>query len=401
MPVYSYRAFVNSATPLAGTIIADTPRQARDTLRGRGLTVEEVAPARESAGAGYWERRRGRVGQREVVVFVRELATLLASGITLLDALDTLVHQHRGPFRSVLQGLRDQIASGTSLADAMAGRPLWFDELAANIVRVGENTGTLETALERLAEFKEKGQRLRSRVTTALIYPGVVATIGLAVMAFLMTFVVPQLLTTLTEAGRTLPVATQIVKGVSDLLVGWWWLILAAVVAFAVGVKALLATERGRLFADRLILKVPLIGDLVRKENTSRLAVVMAALLRSGLPFDEAIRVTRRTLANRVFRRAMDDYETAVTAGRDIAGPLESAGVFSPLVVRMLAVGQESGELEKMLERLAQSYDYEVATATQRLTALLEPLLIVLLAVMVGLIAFATVLPILEVSNVL
>ena len=400
MPVFSYKALDSGAAAVAGTVIADTPRAARDDLRVRGLTVAEITPVREGKGSGLWGRRR-RATQGEIVTFVRELATLLAAGIPLLSALDTLVRQHRGRFKAVIQTLRDQVASGSSLAGAMASSAVWFDDLAAAIVRVGENTGTLETALAQLAQFKEKAQRLRSRVTTALLYPAVVCIIGLAVTVFLMTYVVPQLLSTLTDTGRPLPRVTWLVKGASDFLLAWWWAVLATVAGLVLAFKAVTRTEWGRLAADRLALALPLVGDLLRKENTSRLAVVMAALLRSGLHFDEAIRITRGTLKNRVFRRAMDDYERAVTAGRDVAGPLEASGVFAPVVVQMLAVGQESGELEEMLEQLAEGYDHEVATATQRLTAMLEPVLIVVLAVVVGFIAFATILPILEVSNVL
>jgi len=401
MPVFRYKAMDLDASPVAGTVAADTPRQARDILRGRGLTVADIAAVHESVRETFLVRRQGRQAQGEVVALVRELATLLGAGIPLLGALDTLVRQHKGHFRTVLLGLRDRIASGTSLAEAMGGWPTYFDELCTSIVRVGENTGTLETALARLAEFKEKAHRLKSRVATAVIYPAIVCTVGVAVAVFLMTYVVPNLLETLLEAGKPLPLATRVVKGASDLLLAWWWAILAGVVGLVALAKAVRRTERGRGLSDRLLLGLPLVGDLLRKENTSRLAVVMAALLRSGIHFDEAIRITRRTLANRVFRQAMDRYETAVTAGSDIAAPLEAAGVFSPLVVQMLVVGQESGQLEDMLEQLAQAYQQEVDTATQRLTAALEPLLIVLLAVLVGFVAFATILPILEMSNVL
>ena len=171
--------------------------------------------------------------------------------------------------------------------------------------------------------------------------------------------------------------------------------------AVAVLAHLILKTDKGRLAADRLTLRLPVLGDLVRKENTSRMAVVLGALLRSGLQFVEALRITRQTVRNRVFQAALVDYESAVTAGRDVAGPLEASGVFSPMVVQMLAVGQQAGQLEEMLQQLADAYDRQVDTATQRLTALLEPLLIVLLAVIVGFIAFATILPILEASNVL
>ncbi len=404
MAVFDYKAMDLDSSGVAGTVTADTPRQARDLLRERGLTVTRIHPAAAAGAAGMGKlfgRRPGRRSQREVATFVRELATLLTAGIPLLAALNTLTEQHRRRFRTVVQRLADEVAAGTSLAESMARQSGCFDELCVSIVRVGETTGSLETALTRLADFKDKAHRLRSRVTTALLYPAVVAVVGLAVAVFLMTYVVPNLLATLTEAGRDLPAVTRVVKAVSDLLCRWWWALLAAGAAGVLAVQAALRTPRGRRAIDRLILRIPVLGELVRKENTSRMAVVMAAMLRSGLPFVEAVRITRRTLRNSVFRRAMDDYERAVVAGSDVAGPLRASGVFAPMVVHMLAVGQQAGQLEAMLEQLAAAYDQQVATAAQRLTALLEPLLIVALAVLVGFIAFATILPILEMSNVL
>jgi len=299
-----------------------------------------------------------------------------------------------------VQQLADQVASGTGLAESMGRQPDIFDELCVSITQVGQSTGSLDVALHRLADFREKSERLRSRLVSALIYPAIVCVIGVAVSVFLMTFVVPNLLRTLTESGRELPMITRAVKAASDLLLGWWWVLLAGVMGIVVAVRLVLRTTTGRRLADRLILHLPLLGGLARKENTSRIAVVMAALLRSGVQFTDAIRITRDTVGNRVFRDALMDYETAVAAGRDVAGPLAASGVFSPMVVQMLAVGQQAGQLEQMLEQVAGAYDRQVATATGRLTAALEPLLIVLLAVLVGFIALATILPILEISNV-
>jgi type II secretory pathway component PulF len=287
------------------------------------------------------------------------------------------------------------------LAEAMEQQGAYFDELCVSIVRVGESTGSLESALKRLAGFREKGRRLRSRITTALLYPAVVGVIGLSVAVFLMVKVVPDLLATLTQAGKELPAVTMAVKATSDFIRNWWWALAVGLAAAGAGLKAALRTERGREIFSRFVLRVPVLGELVRKENTSRMAVMMSALLQSGLQFVEAVRITRQTIPNRVFRSALADYEEAVTAGRDVAGPLEASGVFPPMVVQMLAVGQQAGQLEEMLDQLAEAYDQQVAMATQRLTAVLEPLLIVVLALLVGFIAFATILPILEVSNVL
>ena len=401
MAVFQYRAMDLDASAVAGTIVADSPRQARDDLRDRGLTVTRVRPIERQVRPTLAARRRGRAGQVQVTAFARELSTLLTAGIPLLSALGTLTRQHRSHFKTVIQQLADHVAEGVALAEAMARQPLYFDRLCVSIVRVGENTGSLARSLAQLAEFKDKAHRLRNRVVTALIYPAVVCTIGLTVSIFLMTYVVPTLLTTLRQAGRDLPAITRAVSAVSDLLVHWWWALLAGLAGLVALVRAVLRTGAGRRLADRLVLHVPVVGDLIRKENTSRIAVIMAALLRSGLQFVEAVRITRETVRNRTFRRAMDEYEAVVTAGADVAGPLEDSGVFSPMVVQMLAVGQQSGELENMLEQLAETYDRQVDTATRRMTSLLEPLLIVLLAVLIGFIAIATLLPILEASNVL
>lgn len=399
MAVYDYRAIDADSSAMAGTIAADTPRQARDELRDRGLTVTQVSPAEQRRRRRWLRRsRRDRV---EATAFLRELSTLLTAGIPLLPALRTLHRQHRRSLRKVVQGLADKVSAGSSLAEAMGQYDEYFDEFCVNIVGVGEETGSLDKALQRLAEFREKAHRLRSRVGAALLYPAVVLCIGIGVALFLMTYVVPNLLETLRQADRELPAVTSVVKGCSDFLIAWWWLILLSAAGVVLGFGAALRTEFGRTLTDRVVLKLPLIGELVRKETTARLAVVLGALLSSGLQFVQAVRITRRTLRNRVFRRAMDQYEAAVTAGSDISEPLERSGVFSPVTVQMLAVGQQSGQLEDMLGQLAAAYEQQVAVATQRLTAALEPLLIVILAVLVGFIAFATILPILEASHVL
>ncbi len=386
---------------MSGTIVADSPRQARDVLRERGLRVSQIAELKEAGDKSFRHNRLARHSQGEVLSFIRDLGTLCQAGIPLLKALQTLSKQHKHHFKSVVEQITDQVAGGTSLADAMARQGAYFDEMSVSIVRVGENTGSLESALKRLAEFREKAHQLRSQVVSALIYPAIIAVIGLAVSIFLMTYVVPNLLGTLAQAGRDLPLVTRIVKNLSDFLLGYWWLLLIVAAAVAALVRVILRSEAGRLAADRLILRIPLIGELARKENTSRIAVVLAALLRSGLQFVEAVRITRQTARNRVFKLALDDYAAAVTAGRDVSEPLAASGVFSPMVVQMLAVGQQAGQLEDMLEQIAQTYDQQVAVVTQRLTTALEPLLIVLLAIFVGFIAFATILPILEISDVL
>ncbi len=397
MAVFEYNAREGDVAA-RGTIVADSPRAARDLLRAKGLAVRSIRPSRSAAESQRKLRRRD---QQELVAFIRELATLLSAGITLLEALRTLAQQHRRNLRTVIQHLCDHVASGVGLAEAMRPHCRWFDEYCISIVEVGQSTGSLDHALHRLAELKERSLEFRSRAVTAMTYPAIVCLTGMAVMIFLMTYVAPTLLGTLAQSGRPLPALTRGLKTVSDFLLSWWWTLPLAAVAIAAVVHVALRRPAVRFAWHGLLLRLPIVGDLARKEITSRIAVVMASLLRSGLRFVPAIQITRRTLDNLVFRRALEQYEAAITAGADVAGPLRASGVFSPMVVQMLAVGQEAGQVEDMLDQLARSYDHEVATTTQRFLASLEPLLILLLATGVGVIAMATLLPILEMSNVL
>ena len=403
MAVFAYKAFDPAAGAVSGMVVADTPRDARDSLRARGLTVQEVAPSRASFGG----RRRlpfataGRRGtSTKVVSFIRELSTLLGVGIPLVEAIDTIHAQHRGRFAAALLTLRDRIAAGASLADAMREQPDVFDELAASIAEVGENAGTLDTALERVAEFKERSAAFKNRLATVLMYPAIVLVMALGVSVLLMTLVVPNLLNAIVEAGRPLPLPTRVVKFASDWLVHRWWVLLLAVSAVVIAARLVLRTPRGRLAWHRLVLRVPVAGDLARKQAIVRLCVVLSTLLRSGLVFVRSVQIARRTTTNLVLAGALDRCEAAVGAGRDIAEALAETGAFPPVVVRVFSVGQQSGRLEEMLDRLAADYDRQVTAAAQRLTAVLEPLLILGLVVLVGFIALATLLPMLEAANV-
>ena len=404
MAVYVYTAIdalAGQAAPVRGTITADSPREARDQLRERGLTIQDIrqqtASKRQSRLQHYLARRQA----SRVTGFLQEMSTLLAAGIPVLQALDTIARQHTGRFQRSILVLRDHVAAGEGLAEAMAHQPALFDELCRNIIEVGENAGTLETAMSRLVTFRRRSAGLKNRVATALIYPAIVLTMGLAVSIFLMTYVVPNLLSVLIESGKQLPLATLVVKTVSDFLIHWWWALLLGVITLAAGVNAALRTENGRRAFHRFQLKIPLLGELIRKQTIARMALVMATLLKSDVVFVRAVQIAQRTVPNRVLRDALEACERAVYAGRDIAVALEHTNAFPPLVVQVFAVGQASGRLETMLEDLATDYDTQVDIASTRLTAMLEPLMMVLLAISVGFIAFATILPILEAGDVL
>jgi type II secretory pathway component PulF len=403
MAVYTYQASNGASDRIIdGTIAADTPRQARDELRDRGLVVRDLSEVRAATGAITSRKRRPRVrrSQRaQLTTFFQELSTLLEVGVPLFEALDTLAAQQRRSFQSVILLLRDRVASGASLAAAMREQPGVFDELSINMTEVGEDAGTLDASLARLAGFLERSDQLRDRVGTALIYPAIVTTVAVAAAVFLMTFVVPRILEPLIQQGLPLPWPTRVVKGVSDFALTWWPLILGTVAAIVAITAALLRTDRGRRRWHHLLLRLPLIGEMVRKQELVRVAVVLSTLLRSGIVLVRALQIGQRSTRNLILRDALRDCESAVSAGGDVTESLRRSGVFPPVAVQVFALGQESGRLEEMLDRLAVTYERQLAAAAQRLAAVLEPAIIVLLALGVLFLVMATILPILEAGN--
>ena len=405
MPVFAYKALLSGehgSQAVTGTLTADSPRQARDTLRSRGYTIQHVSEHREAIGFSQWLRKLpGRNYQTQTTIFVGELSTLLGAGIPLIDAIDTILKQHSGAFHNAILQLRDRIAAGTGLAEAMREQPSVFDELTVTITEVGENAGTLDTVLGQLARFKERSLQFKGRIANALIYPCIVLLLGIGVSLFLMTYVLPNMLNALVEADRELPWITKLVKGISDFLLYRWWAVLLVVMAGVLVFGIASRSVRVKMLWHRAQLRLPVLGVLIRKQAIARIAMVMATLLKSGVEFVRAVRIAQRTTQNLVLRQALAQCEAAVLAGQDIADGLEDTGAFPPTVLQIFSVGQQSGKLEAMLDRLAGDYDQQVALASQRVGAMLEPMLILVMVMMVGAILFATILPILETANVL
>jgi type II secretory pathway component PulF len=400
MALFTYKAMTADATEVAGSIAADTPRNARDLLRGRGLTISEIV---EVAAARRWlaSWRRRRMAAPRMTEVYREWLTLLRAGIPLLQALDVSTRQSRGTVRATILQVRDDIASGLGLGESMRRQPDVFDDLSVKLIHAGEQAGALEDVLDRLIQYRQRSRSFRGKVSNALIYPGVVFTMAIVVSVLLMRFVVPSILEPLIRSGRPLPGVTRVVKGASDLIVSQGWLLLAGGVLLATITALLARTDRGELIWHKVQLRLPVAGELVRKQLLARLVSILAVLLRSGIPFIQALEIASGLVRNRVIREALGHCRAAVESGQDIAPGLERSGAFPPLVVQLFAVGQQSGRLEEMLDQLAEEYDQQVQAAAQRLTSMLEPVMILFLAVMVGLIAFATILPILEAGHVL
>ena len=387
-----------------GEVAGESPRDARESLRGRGLVVLEVRPLAEQRAAGgtvpaarFFVRR---ISPTLLASAVRDLSTLLGVGIPLIESLDVLIEQYTGALGTSLLRLRDRVVAGSSLLSAMTEQPEVFDTLSLNMVEVGERAGNLDQVLNQLADFKERSLHLRDRVLTAMMYPLVVLLAAVCVTTFLMTVVVPTLLDNLLEANRPIPWPTRVLRFGSELLTqhGWW----LAIVGVLLGtlIVAWGRTASGRLWRDRMILRIPVLGDMVRRQSISRMAMVIAVMMRSGVEFLRAIDVAGRSAGNRVLETALLESARGIETGQEMGPSLKQSGVFPPVVVQVFTVGQQTGRLEEMLERLAVDYDRQVASASERFAAVLEPVLILVLSVIVGFIMFATMLPILEAGNV-
>jgi type II secretory pathway component PulF len=400
MPVFAYKAVDLHDVASDGTIAANSAYEARTDLRDRGLRVLAISEQKAtrinlslSATPGaYSSRFTGVMG---------ELATLLGTGIPLLEAMKSVAHQQPRMIHIALMQLRDRVSSGITLTEAMQEQPEMFDLLCVRMTEVGESTGTLDQTLRHWSEYKERAIQFRDRVTTALTYPIFVLLTGIVVTIFLMTFVLPMLLESLLDSGRPLPWPTQIAKFGSDLFVLYGIELITCGLIVVVGIFFLLRTERGCWLWHVLLLKLPVFGLLARKQAVSRIAYLIATLTKSGIPFLQALELTAKSTENRVIRKALLDAAEAVRSGRDIAPAMQKTDAFPMSVIQVFSVGQESGRLDEMLDRLATDYDRQVSKTTERLATILEPVLILVLAVFVGFILFATILPILEAGNVL
>ena len=401
MAVFSYTGIDRDSSGVRGTVAADTPRQARDQLRGQGVRVRKLAECANQRSSRWTPKLALRSASSQWATAVHELAMLLHAGIPMLEALDTLAAQSRGRSRAALLQVRDRVAAGSSLAEALGKRPDLFDAASVHMVEVGENSGTLEMVLTQLAEFKRKQLTLRDSVTTALVYPLFLVCFGTAAAIFLMTSVLPPLLENLQETIDVLPWPTRVAKSISDTLLRFGWLFALALLALVGGAIVMLGTDRGKRAWHRTLLRLPILGPMAIRQGVSRIAMIVATLSRSGVELTRAVELAERSTGNLVFREALHQCGQRIAAGEDFADALEQSGAFPPLAVRVFAVGQQSGKLDEMLFRLAEDYDAQVATSSARLTALLEPVLILVLAALVGFLLLATILPILEAGNVM
>ncbi len=411
MPVYDFKGLMPDGSARAGIVDADSPREARNKLSAQNILPTSVVPRRMEVAAAKEARattkapllrfKRTPKGRREVPTMTRQLATLLKSGIPLAQALSALIEQSEvKDLEAALRDVRERVTGGLSFAEALAFHPTYFDDLYVNMVKAGEASGSLDGVLSRLSDYLQKQAQIRARVGAALAYPIVMLCVGTVIVIILMTAVVPKIMQVVEQSRQTLPVTTLILKAGADFLAAWWYLILACVVALALTHRAMMRRADYRYFVDKRKLALPLLGDLYKKAAVSRFAVSMASLLKSGVPVLEALHIVKDIVGNEVMARVLDTVHDRIVEGTDIATPIKKSGVFPPVVGYMIAIGEQTGQLEELLDRTAETYDEEVEIQTQKLTSMLEPILIVCMAAVVGFIVVSVMQPILKISNI-
>lgn len=406
MPIFEYKAIDSKNKVKKGIIDADTPREARVKLKKDALFVTDIKESRGKKKSVI--AIRGVTGveapnkqrNEQIAAVTRQMAALLQAGIPLAEALRMIIEQAPDKkVETVFRDIREKVTQGMTFGDALMQHPAYFTDLYSNMVRAGESSGALDKVLVRLAQFLQAQTRLKNKVGAAMMYPMIMVIVGVIVVAILMTMVVPRVTQLIKGRGQELPLPTEILITCSDFLVDYWLLVMVGILCLVVAFQLFVNSVKGRLAFDSFKLKLPIFGDLAKKQAMARFSITLATLLRSGVPALQALQVTKKVLDNVVLQNALQTVHDRVLEGTDISTPMKMSGVFPPTISYMVGVGEQAGNLEEMLERIAATYDEEVDLATQKLTSIIEPVIIVMLAVVVAGIVIAIVLPLLQLQR--
>ncbi len=426
MPIYEYKAYASGGATKTGVVDADTPREARQRLRRDNILVSELRELRSGTRKGSGVLVQGTTKQRRRTVWLdklkklresqsgpsgrdlelvagvtRQMGTMLGAGIPMAEMLSAVIDQaDTRAQETMFRTIRERITQGVSFGDALAEYPQYFTELYVNMVKAGEATGQVDVVLKRLADFLQRQRALQRKIVSALTYPILMIAIGLLVVSILMTFVVPKITDMLTDTGQIMPLPTRVLIAISDGFKRYWIVLPLGLAALSVLYNRIYRTRRGQLAIDRFKLRIPIVGELLRKSAIARFTRTLSTLLSSGVPAVRSLEIVETVVGNRIVADATQHIRVRILEGTDIATPLKATGAFPAVVGYMVAVGEQSGQLESMLDNIANAYDEEIEVVTERITTVLEPIMIVFLAVVVGYIVYSIVLPILQVGNV-
>jgi type IV pilus assembly protein PilC len=400
MATFAYKAKNWDGKIVSSEMECENKEACISKLREKGYFVINIAEKKGGGGGGF-SLFGGSVSSQEVSIFARQFATMIGSGVPLVRCLTILQSQAENPyFKKVINQIRTDVEGGATFSKALEKHPKVFNNLFCSLVKAGEIGGILDTILERLADYLESSEALKAKIKGAMTYPIVVFAIAGLVVVALVMFVLPQFKEIFLGMNIELPWATQFLLSLSDFMVGWWFVVLPAIVLIPLLIWKFFQTKTGSRIWDTNILRVPNLGMMMRKVAVAKFTRTLGTLISSGVPILQALEVTSQTAGNCVIAEAVDKTRISIREGESIAEPLKSSGVFPPMVVQMIAVGEETGELDKMLTKIADFYDTEVDTAVKGLTSVIEPLVIVVLGIVIGGIVMAVFMPMLKLVNV-
>jgi len=414
MAVFEYRGLSAAGKNVSGLKEADSPKTLRAVLTKEGVFVTEVlgqvdgslrggrAKARQLASTEVNFKRltRGRVNADDIAIMTRQLSTLLGAGVALVEALTAMVDQvEKEQLKRIISDVKTKVNEGSSLGDALQAHVKIFGSLYVNMIRAGEHSGALDAVLLRLAEFTEGQARLRQKILGTMMYPVIMSVIGGGVLVLLMTVVVPKVTKIFKDMKQTLPWTTELLIGASDLLQNWWFVIFPLLIGGAVAFRFWTKSASGKPVWDRLVLKVPVLGSLIRMLAVARFSRTLSTLLKSGVPLLTALDIVKNVITNSTMASVIDNARDSIREGESIAAPLKKSGEFPPLVYHMISIGEKSGQLEEMLLSVASSYESQVDVRVGALTSLLEPIMIVAMGGVIAFVAFSILMPILQMNS--
>jgi general secretion pathway protein F len=398
MPVYKYKAIDETGRTVQGILDAESPKGATEKLKRQGVFLSSLSEVRQGKARSFNFFRGVKIS--ELAITTRQFSTLISAGLPLEASLTALSEQTEDArLGEILTQVKDRVSEGSSLANALNEHRSVFSDLYINIVRAGEASGTLDIVLLRLADFLEKQAALTSKVKSALIYPIFMFFIGGGVLFFTMTYVIPRIAKIFEDSQKALPVMTLILIKVSGFFSNNILLILILLPVLLFLAYRFNQTARGRMLFDRVSLKLPVFGKINSMVVISRFTRTLGTLLASGIPLLDALKIGEAVLDNQVYSKTLEEVRSNVREGTSLAKPLRDSGVFPPLVTRMIAVGEQTGEMEEMLTKVADIYDQQVETMVSTLTSLLEPVMILIIGAVMGFIVFAVLLPIFNLTS--
>jgi type IV pilus assembly protein PilC len=401
MPVYVWKGRTLAGETQSGELTVDNQADALAQLRKKRIIPQFVREKPKTVTFGIDLQKGAKVSTKDLAIFTRQFATMITAGLPLVQCLDILAQQSDSvALRKVIADVRNDVEAGSTLAEALGKHPKVFDNLFVNMVEAGEAGGVLDDILLRLATYIEKAEALKRKVKSAMTYPTVVLVVAVGTTTFMLLFIIPTFAKIFKDFGGELPLPTKIVLTLSDFLRNFWYLMFGLVAAAIVAFNRFYATDQGEKIVDRIKLRLPILGDLLRKAAIARFTRTLGTLISSGVPILTGLEITARTAGNRVVQEAVLATRASIREGETIAAPLKQSQVFPPMVVQMIAVGEETGALDEMLNKIANFYDDEVNTAVDTLTSIIEPLMIVVMGLLVGGMVVAMYMPMFKLINV-